>query len=530
MKRKSIALLLGGILLISSLAGCGNSGTPATEKGTASTSQETKENESSAPEAAATDENVQAGDIVKIVWQYPAMTEVGEAFYRMEDALNEKMEKDIGVHVSFEPCDLLNSQKEATLMISAGEQLDICLTAFTGINSVIDSGLIMPIDEYIDAYGQDIVAHSDIETCKYDNQIYGVTTGSTNYRLFAYSMKKSFAEKYDCMPDDNKIYTLDEMEAIFDKIKAGEGDEFLCYVPWNNTYEPLNYNLTEYDQVGDDLSCGVLMLNRSFEDTTIYDLFETPEYSDFCERMYRWAQKGFISADAAVTTDAPDDIITKSNVLGTFHYGAPTNEMRDAVKAWGGETVQFKTVDAYVPGGTADIMWNVTSSSKNPGKAVEALNYIYKNKEAAWLVQFGFEGEEYEILETEGENYLTKYMADDASTLPYFNVYGIWGDRLEWPVFEPTPITKNQVLREFQDSIPESRYSPAIGYSFKTESVSSEIAAIGTVIAQYAPSLNAGAVDPAKALPEFIDALKSTGIEKVIAENQKQFDEWLALQ
>lgn len=528
MKKKWMALLMGGILFVTSLTGCGNSTADSEDR--TSVTQTLKKDESSANETVTAKTDKQSDEIVEIIWQYPAMSEVGEAFYRMENALNEMMERDIGVHVTFVPCDLLNSQKEATLMVSAGEQLDICLTAFTGVNSMVDSGLIIPLDEYMDTYGKDIIEHSSVDSCKYDNQIYGVTTGNTNYRYYAYCMKKSFAEKYDCMPDDHKIYTLDEMEAIFDKIKAGEGDDFICYVPWNNTYEPLNYNLTEYDRMGGNLSWGVLMLSRSFEDTTIYNLFETPEYAAFCERMYNWAQKGFISADAAVTTDAPDDIITRPNVLGTFHYGAPTNDLRDTVKMWGNnDTVQFKTVDAYVPGGTSSIMWNITESSQNPEKALEAINYIYKNKEAAWLVQFGFEGEEYEIIERDGDNILVRYMGD-ASTLPYFNVYGIWGDKMEWPVFEPSAIDKNQKLRAFQDSIPDSRYSPSIGYAFKSESVSSEIAAISTVIAQYAPSLNAGAVDPSKALPEFIEALKEAGIDKVIAENQKQFDEWLALQ
>lgn len=55
----------------------------------------------------------------------------------------------------------------------------------------------------------------------------------------------------------------------------------MFFVPWNNTYEPLNYNLCEYDKIGGDMAWGTLMLNRSFEDTTIVNLFETEEYASF---------------------------------------------------------------------------------------------------------------------------------------------------------------------------------------------------------------------------------------------------------
>ena len=80
----------------------------------------------------------------------------------------------------------------------------------------------------------------------------------------------------------------------------------------------------------------------------------------------------------------------------------------------------------------------------------------------------------------------------------------------------------------YEAQIPEGRKSPALGYSFKAESVSSEVAAVETVMEQYCYSFNAGALDPDKALPEFIDALKAAGIDKVIAENQRQLDEWAA--
>jgi len=528
MKRKILSLCLAAVIALGSLAGCGSGGDTGNDAAKASatdTAEKGTENNKG------TEADKPSDEIVEVIWQFPMQSEVGEAFYRMEDALNEMMERDIGVHVTFEPTGLQESQKDATLMVSAGEQLDICLTAFTSVGNLVDSGLILPLDDLLEEYGQDIISHTEnlLGSCMYDNQIYGVTTGNANYNIKAYLMKKRFAEKYDCLPDDNKIYTLEEIEAIFDEIKAAEGDDFLCNVPWNNTYEPLNYCLGWYDKIGGDLSWGALMLEQDHTDTTIYNLFDTDEYAEYCDMMYRWAQKGYISPDAAVTSDGPMDIIVRENVAGMFAGGVPKSEMMGA-SSWGEEEVHFKVIDAFIAGGTTAIMWNIPITSANPGKAVEALNYIYKNKEAAWLIQFGFEGEEWEVVERDGDNVLVKYCSDIPGDLPYVNPYGIWGDRLEWPVFDPSPINISQMQREFQDSIPDSRKSPAIGYSFKSESVSSEIAAISTVIAQYAPSLNCGAIDPSKALPEFIDALNAAGIKKVIAENQRQFDEWLALQ
>ena len=526
MKRKMITLLLGGALLLSCVTGCGNSKTAgsAVEGADQTAVSEIEQGNVNTSVSEETSNN----EIVEIVWQYPATSEVGEGFYRMEAALNEMMEKDIGVHVTFETCDLLNSQNDATLMVSAGEQLDICLTAFTSARNLIDSGLVIPLDDLITAYGQDIQTQGPeaVESCRFDGKIYGVPPLNTVVKSYGYNMKVEYAEKYDCMPEVDKIYTLDEMEAIFDKIREGEGEDTLFFVPWNNTYEPLNYNLCEYDKMGGDMAWGTLMLNRDNENTKIVNLFETEEYSNFCKKMYEWAQKGYISADAAVTTDAPNDICKRDNVVGTFAYGCSDPRIAEPT-TWGSETVVFNTVAPFIPGGNSDFMWHVTINSEHPEKAMEALNYIYKNKDAAVLIQFGFEGEEYEIVETEGDNALARYLSDSPSDLPYYNVYGMWGNRLKWPVFEPADIMANQIKEDIEKNLPDSRKSPAIGYSFNSKSVAAELAAVQTVIAQYAPSLNAGALDPEKALPEFISALKDAGIDDVIAENQKQLDDFL---
>ena len=470
-------------------------------------------------------------DIVEIFWQFPAANEVGEAFYRMEDALNEMMEKDIGVHVTFIPTDLMTSQQDATLMVSSGEQLDVMLTAFTGIGNLVESGLILPLDEYLEEYGKDIVEHcgSKVGGCYYDGKLYSLPTcADQQINTYGYNMKKKYCDKYGFEQDDNRVYTMEEIEEMFAVVKEGEGENFYMTTPWNNTYDPLNYSYQEYDPVTGSFSAGVLMLNRSFEDLTLYNYFETDEYREYCEMMYDWAQKGYIAPDASVDTDYANRAM-EDNYLGTFGYAAPASDLLSTNSAWGEEVVLFRTVDGFSKlNGGCTVNWNIPITSAHPEKAVEAINYLYKNTAASTLIQYGFEGEEYEVIEDDGEHQVIKYLADDVNQLPYNNVYGLWGDRFEIAIVYPSTIDWAERMIAYEESIPDDRYSPAFGYSFKTAEVASEIAAVETVMEQYCYSFNAGALDPDKALPEFIDALKAAGIDKVIAENQRQLDEWAA--
>ena len=54
------------------------------------------------------------------------------------------------------------------------------------------------------------------------------------------------------------------------------------------------------------------------------------------------------------------------------------------------------------------------------------------------------------------------------------------------------------------------------------------MAAVQSVFDQYRLPLENGVIDPDENLPKFIQALKDAGIDTVIAEKQRQLDEWAA--
>jgi putative aldouronate transport system substrate-binding protein len=520
--KKVLALMLCLVFALTTLSGCGG------KKDSSTTGTENTTEPTAAADASADD----SGEITEIIWQYPTPGDLGSGFQEMEDALNAMMEKDIGVHVTFEPVGLMESQNDATLMVSSGEQLDICLTAFKSVGPLVDSGLIHPLDELLANNGKELsdILGTSVYLGSYDSKIYGIPPADRKGNAYGYMARTDLLEKYGITIDSNKQYTPEEIEAIFATVKAGEGDNFYCTIPWNTTQDPLNNSYLDYDKIGGSFAAGVLMLNRSYEDLTVTNLFETEEYAKYADMMYRWAQKGYISPDAAVTTEFPDTLIQSGNYLGMFYWANPTAD--STVSASNGmDFTLIPMIDGYVSNnGGGAILWSIPVTSVNPDKAMQALNYVYSNPAATWLIQFGLEGVSYKVTEQSDQGTMIEYLAKDTSTLPYYNPYGLWGNILEWPVVAPSPINKNQLIKEFDAAIPETRYSPAIGYNFVQEPVTTEIAAVSTVIDQYTPSFNSGALDPKKALPEFLDALKAAGIDKIVAENQKQLDEWAAKQ
>lgn len=72
--------------------------------------------------------------------------------------------------------------------------------------------------------------------------------------------------------------------------------------------------------------------------------------------------------------------------------------------------------------------------------------------------------------------------------------------------------------------------SAAMGFNFNAESVKTELANVAAVTGELVSPLASGQVDPATALPDYIERLNQAGIQTVIEECQRQLNEWVAKQ
>ena len=129
------------------------------------------------------------------------------------------------------------------------------------------------------------------------------------------------------------------------------------------------------------------------------------------------------------------------------------------------------------------------------------------------LFEYGVEGEDYTLTD--------QGMADNGGT--YFLLFG-------------QPL--NQTLRyvsvdsgaDYLDRCVEftSRdvVSPAFGFVFDASAVAREAALCQAVVEQYFPVIDCGCVDPDTEIPKFVAALKEAGVDTIIAEKQRQLDQW----
>lgn len=141
------------------------------------------------------------------------------------------------------------------------------------------------------------------------------------------------------------------------------------------------------------------------------------------------------------------------------------------------------------------------------------------------LLNFGIEGKHWEFKDK--ANKLIGMPAgvtnDNVTWLP--NTYWQFGDRRQLYLTDPTDIG---VWGRIDKGVSEADVSPVMGFTFNRKPVEKEIAQVNTVAKEY-EGLNRGRFENVDAkLAEYKTKLKEAGIDKIIAEMQKQIDEWAA--
>ena len=154
------------------------------------------------------------------------------------------------------------------------------------------------------------------------------------------------------------------------------------------------------------------------------------------------------------------------------------------------------------------------------------LNYLYEDYDLDNLIQWGVEGKHY--VKTDKESVIAFPDGVDATTSGYYNTLGLWGDMRE--LYAWSDVSNREANDKFTEKSFKNK-TKASGYSYDSSNMTNQVVAIDTVLQQYLPALETGSVsDLDGTYKKMLSALETAGIKDVIADNQSQFDDWLAEQ
>ena len=218
--KRLLAALLAMVMVLS-MAACGGS------SGETKGSETKKSGETSAAGENGSAQAADDGETVDLTMAFVVFGSVPNDLEMVNERINDYLKEKLNVTLTLIPINASNYSQQVDLMLTSGEKLDILadgtITAFFNYTSHAAKGQLYPMNELLESYGQgikDALGEDYIGASAVNGQVYGVATVRDLAARTSLIMKTSAVEKYGI--DVNNVKTYEDIETIFDKIRAEE--------------------------------------------------------------------------------------------------------------------------------------------------------------------------------------------------------------------------------------------------------------------------------------------------------------------
>lgn len=434
----------------------------------------------------------------------------------VQEEISKITKEKINATVKLLPISISAWNQQVNLMLAANENLDLIVTmASRNYSSQVAKGQLIPLDDLLNKHGQGVkeaVGMDLLSATKVGGKIYGVPSMRDLAADYGISMRKDLVDKYKI--DVSKVKTWTDLEPIFKTIKDNEPG-ITPLVQQNNSQTPaLKLYNAQFDLLGDSMG----VLGDAGNDLKVQNLFETKQYAESLELIRKWYQAGYILKDIATSQETGANLVKAGKAFGFLTNLKPGYEQQDTAQT-GKEMVAVRLTKPFMATyNVTSFMMSIAKNSGNQEKAMQFMNMMYTDKNIANLISNGIEGKHYV---KKSDNMIAPPPGVTESGY-LFNQWEV-GNNYLTSVWEGTDPKIWEQMKAFKDAAVKSK---ALGFTPDFEAIKTEVAAVTNVINQYKVGLETGTLDPSL-LPEFNTKLKAAGMDKIIAEKQKQLDAWV---
>lgn len=405
-------------------------------------------------------------------------------------------------------------EKKVNTMLSSGEPFDICSTANWVANYYVNAnaGYFKELNEYLEKYpgvyevcGRDFVDGSAI-----NGKNYAVPTNKEQCHNWGYLVLKDKAEKYGL--DPSKITKMEDMEPFFDKAKA-DGLTPLLVIAGDSPFKFL-----DWDYLSDENVPGALYSDN--RGTTVINQFIAPESIDMYKKLREYYNKGYIAKDAATMENTSEQM--KTGKFFAVEQSLKPGKDAEMTQSTGVEWLQVDITKPVMSNReVTGAMLAIPAASKNPERAFQFIEKLYTDATLRNILTFGIEGEHYTV-NPDGRIHIT-----DAGAANYGGGNSWrYGDQYKDLLLETEDPNKWEAFKKYNK---EGLVLNSLGFVFNTENVDTQVSACKNVYQTYYKELFCGAVDVDSTVAKFKSELEASGSNEVIAEIQKQYDDWRKL-
>lgn len=467
----------------------------------------------------------------EVVMVYPNAPQKDTAL--VQDAMNEYLKKtypELNVSVKLNPIDWGAWTDKTNLMMASGEKFDLIFTAnWLNFQQQVTKGALLPLDDLLAKYGPDIEAvEKDYhDAAKRGGKLYGIHTHQELGNPQGLAFSKELVDKYHFDLSVFKSGEIKDLEPMLKVIKENEPDVTPFVIP--------AYPLDAYYGNGSNdgvANVAVLPLDAApGNEYKVVDSYETPRYMELAKLMNSWFKNGYINKDA--TTAGLDNwkkfqakrafaTMADMDIIADLEIGKAA-PMPSKSTSTGTDIIQVPLkIDRLQTDKMAAAMQGISKTSKDPERAMMLLNLFYKDKNLLTLFNFGVEGKHYVL--KDGQIALPEGKTSDSVGYYPGTEYQIGNQLLNNTRVGEDP-NKYKNYEQFNKKVAEKK-SRVFGFVFDPEPVKDIMISLDNAKKQYDEGLKSGQLNPEENLPKLVDKMKAAGLDKFMAEAQRQLDEW----
>jgi putative aldouronate transport system substrate-binding protein len=501
-------LLLASLLLIGACSNQANENSPLNGK-----------NESASPKASKSGGTQQHQTLEPYTLKFVYTGSPQKDEEEVEAAMNAYLVDKMNAKIDLMPIDWGPWDDKINLMVASREKIDILFTAQWNKHAVnVSKGAFLEIDELLEQYGQGILQSLDpvfLAGAKIDGKNYAVPTNKELAAQGGIVYRSDIAEELGI--DMSKVKTIEDLDAVYSIILAKKPDMTPLYMKLGETFTA--HYIGNFDALGDTSIPGIIL--KDGESTKVKPAYEVERYVDTLRITRQFFLKGYINKDAATNQTMNNDALRSGDVFSITSALKPGKEEELAIQTGLiGKLAQLPlNVKTIATSETAGSMLAISSTSQDPARAMMFINLLHTDSYLNNLLNYGIEGKHYLKV---NENVIkpTVHTVD-------YNPGSNWmfGNQFLNYVWDSEDADKWDNFKDFNQN---AKLSPGLGFVFNGDAVRAEIAAVVNVDRQYQTALETGSVDIDQVMPEYSERLKAAGIEKIVAEKQAQFDQFLA--
>ena len=469
------------------------------------------------------------GEYDQVTYAYATFNNVPaqEDLDTVEEAINEITREKINAEITLMPIAIAEYPNKVSLALQGGEKLDV-YSALGDFNNYVSTDMAYDITDLLAEYGEgimDTVGEEWLKACTVDDGIYGVPVMKPVALVPMVIYRQDLAEELGI--DMSAVSSMEDLTEVLKRVKEAYPD-MIPLAPAQTGEIGVSSNYGEIDFLTDDkYSPAGVLIGDSME---VEDLYSTDMFREKCELVRGWYEDSLVMRDAATTTSSATELMSSGNYFCYIAaYGYPEADTAAHLQPQcGSHPIAAKMIgEAYLS--TVDVngvCGVIASTTDVPEAAMKFLDLTYTDKDIINLLIYGIEGRDY-VLDEEG---MVSYPeGEDGSTVPYTAQLsnGLLGNY--FLMYQGTGSDPAALDWEMEQNR-TAKTSPAMGFTFNSDSVKTQYTAVQNVITQYLPGLICGSLDPDTEIDKFIKALNDAGYQDILNAKQEQLDAWAAEQ